>query len=176
MQIYQILSHTCTQQVATEEEVEKMKILILLAVLPMVFGIDNHERCDAGTYPETVSIAGCAQAPCEMREGETISVVVVVRGERNSNKLTTKVTLINDAGETNLPVPPRLEEGCDMIDEDCPVEAGKLVTFRFQVALINLQNQGLLKLKFELVGDSGPAFLCSIVEFEVIRSKTPQLL
>jgi len=154
-----------------------MKFLLLIAALPLAYAITNYDSCvTGGTVPHTITISGCAEAPCDMVEGQTISAVAQVVGEISSSTLETKVTAYVGGISGPLAVPDRLRDGCQLVDQGCPVGGGQDVTFRFAIGLVNLQNEGLLVLEIGLGGDAGVDFMCARIPFNVIRGKQMQLV
>lgn len=155
-------------------------ILILALVAPLTLAITKYEACKhngGGEVPLWVEFEGCAEAPCEIYEGDRIKVVAGVRGP---NRPTKTMTTVLDAYFLGIkypfPLPEESRDACKQITgPQCPLQGGEENIYTFEETITGIVLGQTVWLEHAAVDDNGDNYVCLRMQAKTSTKPRPQL-
>lgn len=141
--------------------------VVFLALVSSSLAITNFRACrGGGSLPNTLTIPGCAAAPCTFVEGQNLDISATCTAPSGTNTMTARLVGYVSGQAAELPLPPNQRDGCANISgNSCPLGGGSNFNYRLVMPVTGAV-KGPVVLEHSLRSDGDTTWLC--VEFDAI--------
>ncbi|XP_046828899.1 NPC intracellular cholesterol transporter 2 homolog a-like [Vespa crabro] len=124
-------------------------------------------KCEGGLpEPNELKIEGCDKLPCSFIKGTDIKAQwdFTVTNDTATLKPKVIVTILGISTEYEYPRP----EGCkDLINGECPLEKGELVTYTISMPILESYPNIRLSIEFSLLDENKNTQVCFVIEGKI---------
>ncbi|XP_047366452.1 NPC intracellular cholesterol transporter 2-like [Vespa velutina] len=127
----------------------------------------EYRKCEGGLpEPNELRIKGCDKLPCSFVKGTDLKAQwdFTVTADTAVLKPQVKVTVLGITTEYEYPRP----DGCkDLINGECPLEKGELVTYTLSMPILKIYPNIRLDIEFSLLDENKNSQVCFVIEGKV---------
>ncbi|XP_035736657.1 NPC intracellular cholesterol transporter 2 homolog a-like [Vespa mandarinia] len=127
----------------------------------------EYRKCEGGLpEPSNLKIEGCDKLPCLFVKGTDLKAQwdFVVTADTATLKPQVKLTVLGITTDFEYPHPDACE---DLINSECPLEKGELVTYALTMSILKSYPNIRLEVEFSLLDENKNAQVCFIIEGKI---------